>query len=188
MPLLPAAESSPQVDYIDAGDRSVAFWHPARHPEILGYRGRPGGNEVERYWNPAKPPCVPSDLRPQHLFTALVAAEAAAAAERVEQYWPGDPDDEYDMGGGPPYDEACIKYKHALACLLELFPEVAPCPMYAHASQHDTRPCPCGRGVLAKWPWVVQTAQLGFCDCYMTGWERNCWRCEWFKGAGARHL
>ena len=28
--------------------------------------------------------------------------------------------------------------------------------------QHHTRPCPCGLGALAMWPWVVQTAQLGF--------------------------
>ena len=32
---------------------------------------------------------------------------------------------------------------------------------------------------LAMWPWVVQTAQLGFCDCNMAGWELTCWRCEW---------
>ena len=44
-----------------------------------------------------------------------------------------------------------------------------------------------GRGVLAQWPWVVQTAQLGFCDCGMASWELTCWRCEWI-GAGAPDL
>ena len=37
----------------------------------------------------------------------------------------------------------------------------------------------CGRGALAMWPWVVQTAQQGFCECDMASWERTCWRCEW---------
>jgi hypothetical protein len=53
--------------------------------------------------------------------------------------------------------------------------------LLAHASQHHTRPCPCGRGALAKWPWVVQTARWGFCDCWMASWELTCWRGEWIK-------
>ena len=48
-----------------------------------------------------------------------------------------------------------------------------------------TRPCPCGRGALAKWPWVVQQDHLGFCDCWMASWEIQCWRSEWIK-AGPR--
>jgi hypothetical protein len=50
-----------------------------------------------------------------------------------------------------------------------------------------TRPCPCGGGVLPKWPWVVQTAGLGFCGCDMAGWELTCWRAEWIM-AGAPNL
>ena len=46
---------------------------------------------------------------------------------------------------------------------------------------HHTRPCPCGRGALTMWPWVVQTAQLGFCQCPMADWERICWRSEWIE-------
>ena len=81
---LPTAES-PRVDYIDAGDHGVAFWATTRHPEIPGYRGRPGGDgEEERYWNPAQPPCVPYH-RSAHLFAnSSEAARAAMAAERVE--------------------------------------------------------------------------------------------------------
>ena len=45
----PSAESSQQVDYIDAGDTRVAFFATARHPEIAGYRGRAGADEAERY-------------------------------------------------------------------------------------------------------------------------------------------
>ena len=55
---LPPAES-PRVDYSDAGDPSVAFWANKRHPEIPGYRGRPGGDEEERYWNPVEPGTAP---------------------------------------------------------------------------------------------------------------------------------
>ena len=40
---------------------------------------------------------------------------------------------------------------------------------------------------LSMWPWVVQTKQLGFCDCEMAGWELTCWRSEWIA-AGAPNL
>ena len=65
-----------------------------------------------------------------------------------------------------------------------------------------TRPCPCGAGLLAKWPWVLQTPQLGFCpggewdieldDEEVTtqsrhDWESISWRSEWIKACpGAR--
>ena len=85
-------------------------------------------------------------------------------------------------------DRSSAKHKHALRRLQQSLPEVDPRPVgIANASQHQTRPCPCGRGVLARWPWVAQTAQLGFCDCGMAGWELTCWRCEWI-GAGAPDL
>ena len=140
----------------------------------------PGGDEEERYWNPEMPPCVPSDHRPEHLFNSREAAEAAGAASRVERFAPP------AIGWDDDYELACVENKLALRRLRESFPEVDPCPM-AHASQHHTRPCPCGRGALAKWPWVVQAAQLGFCNCWMAGWELTCWRIEWI-GAGAPNL
>ena len=78
-------------------------------------------------------------------------------------------------------EQARLTYKFALRRLKEAFPEleVEPCHRLAHASEHPTRPCPCGAGVLPKWPWVVQTVGLGFCGCEMAGWEQICWRGEW---------
>ena len=89
------------------------------------------------------------------------------------------------------YEVASVKYKFATRRLLQEFPELAPFPMVAPASEHDTRPCPCGRGVLAKWPWVVQNDRLGFCagrGCAKGEWELGCWREEWIQaGAPGRH-
>ena len=183
-----AAEPKPQVDYVDAGDRSVPFFATERHPEIEGYRGRRGGDEEERFWNPAMPPCVPSDHRPANLFNSREAAEAAGAAARVELLAPPLPDEEeYGEDDYNPmwdfdedeYEVACLKHKQKVRRLREAFPEAG--------TEHHTRPCPCGRGALAVWPWVVQTAQLGFCECGMASWERTCWRSEWIA-AGAPNL
>ena len=159
--------------------------------DIPGYRGVPGdegggGRDDPRYWDPEKPPCVSSDFRPEHLIKSPLAAKAAIAANEVEfRCKPPDFDDENDERH---YDEerdeiARVKYKHALRRLFESFPELDPCPMLAHASQHCTRPCPCGRGVLARWPWVVQDEERGFCACSMGGWELICWRGEWEEAA-----
>ena len=172
-PLPPAAESSPQVDYIDAGDCGECFFATARHPEIPGYRGRPGIDEAERFWNPQKPPCVPSDHRPAHLHRhSSLAAKAATCAARVEETAPGS-DDEYEEE----YEVALVRYKHAFRRLRESFPEVD--------EEHGRRPCPCGHGALPMWPWVVQTAGLGYCECDMATWERICWRSEWERAARA---
>ena len=176
-PSVPLAESTPQVDYAEAGDTSVGFWATARHPEIPGYRGRPGGDQAERYWNPAKPPCVPSDHRPAHLFNSREAAEASGAASRVERFAPRPEEDYAEDECFECYEEeyeiACVRHKHTLRRLHAAFPEVG--------EEHHTRPCPCGRGALAVWPWVVQTAQLGYCECWMAGWELTCWRGEWIQ-------
>ena len=176
----PAAELSPPVDYYDtdAGDCSVVFWAKQRHPEIPGYRGRLGGDDEERYWNPAEPPCVPSDHRPARLFKSNLAAKAACAAERVEETAP-QPDNENYIFNEEEYEVALVRYKHALRRLQEAFPDLD--------EQHHTRPCPCGRGALAMWPWVVQNAQGGFCGCWKAGWELVCWRSEWEAAAKAEH-
>ena len=176
-PLPPAAESSPQVDYVDAGDCSVAFFATERHPEIPGYRGRPGADEAERFWNPQKPPCVSSDHRPAHLHRhSSLAAKAAICAERVEETAPG-PDDEDDDFNEEEHEVALVRYKHAFRRLRESFPEVD--------EEHGRRLCPCGHGALPMWPWVVQTAGLGYCECDMARWERICWRSEWERAARA---
>lgn len=183
-----AAEPKPQVDFTGVGDLSVPFFANRRHPEIAGYRGRPGGDDEERFWNPTMPPCVPSDRRPARLFNSREAAEAAGAASRVEDLAPPPPDDEeYGEDDHNPmwdfnedeYEVACLKHRQKLRRLREAFPEAG--------EEHHTRPCPCGRGALAMWPWVVQTAQLGFCECNMARWELTCWRCEWIA-AGAPNL
>ena len=180
------AAPAPLVDYSGAGDTTVPLFSAKRHPEIKGCRGRPGGgggDPDERYWNPAKPPCVPSDDRPEHLFNTRVAAEAASTASQVEASAPPPPEDEYGYFDAEHYELACLKHQHALRRLREAFPEVDPCPL-VRASLHETRPCPCGRGVLARWPWVAQTAQLGFCACDMASWELTCWRYEWLALVG----
>jgi hypothetical protein len=189
----PAAARAPSCEQEDAPPRT--YFHPALTrvdgkkvwcgPAPPGYRGVPCADDEERFWDPAKPPCVPSDLRPQHLFNAKEAAEAMVAAMRVEQFQPSsdgfdsdDPDEEH-------YEKACSSHKFALRRLLRAFPEVAPCPTSsAAASEHETRPCPCGHGVLAQWPWVVQTGQQGFCNCRKADWELICWRSEWEQAVG----
>ena len=171
-------------------DPRAPFWSETRHSSIPGYRGRPGGDDDERYWDPEKPPCVPSDFRPPHLFGLRVTAEAVGAARHVEECMlPPDVDPiEDDYGYDEDSDElARLNYKIAMKRLLLTFPELDPCPMLAHASQYDTRPCPCGRGALARWPWVVQCEHLGFCDCWMGGWELTCWRSEWIRAGGLTH-
>ena len=126
-----------------------------------------------------EPPCVPSDHRPPHLFNSREAAKAAGLASRVEWFAPdSDEDPHHDE---EEYELVCVKHKHALRRLCQLYPEVG------LGEEHSRRPCPCGHGTLAMWPWVVQTAQLGFCDCWMASWELTCWRSEWIS-AGAPNL
>ena len=147
--------------------------------DIPGYRGVPLCYEEERYWDPQKEPCVPSDHRPALLFNLWEAAEAAGEASRMEAFASraDQVSGEYDFHDGERdeelYELACVKHKHAMHRLLSSFPR--------SDETHHTRPCPCGPGALAMWPWVVQTAQLGFCECPMAEWERICWRSEWIK-------
>ena len=111
-----------------------------------------------------------------------LCAEAVCAAARIEGFMPieyDEPDPAQQAFDEEQYEITYPKLKWGLRKLEWAFPELDVGPMLAHASQHHTRPCPCGRGVLAKWPWVVQTADLGFCDCDMASWELICWRSEW---------
>lgn len=176
--LLPAPATEfthlPAIDYYEdyvAAGGTGPYWSEDVHPDIPGYRGLPGGDEAERFWNPAKPPCVPSDHRPVHLFNSREAAEAIGAASRVEQFSPWEGFDEscYDEEA---HEIACIKHKHAMCRLVNSFPEIA-------SQEHLRRPCPCGHGALAVWPWVVQAGQSGICECDMASMEFTCWRCEW---------
>ena len=54
----PNAAPTPRIDYTNAGDLSMPFWAEERHREILGYRGRPGGSDDERFWHPSTPHLV----------------------------------------------------------------------------------------------------------------------------------
>ena len=168
--------SDARIEYVHPRGRWVDLpWPPSfeYNTDIPGYRGTPGGFDLPgdddvRYWDPQRPPCVPSDHRPARLFNSLEAAEAAGAASQVTVA-----ERRLDDCGGEEerYDVACVKHKHALRRLRASFPEID--------ETHHMRPCPCGRGSLAMWPWVVQTAQLGFCECSMARWELTCWRSEW---------
>ena len=174
VPLQLATESTPPVDYLDIHLACVRTANGVSHPYIPGYRGAPADGEAELRWNPEKPPCVPSDHRPAHLFASREAAEAAGAADMVERLAPRPDDGEGDFDEER-YELACVKHKHAMRRLCESFTEIR------SDERGHTRPCACGRGALAVWPWVVQTAQLGFCECRMASWERTCWRSEWIR-------
>ena len=115
--------------------------------------------------------------RPKALFGSSITHPVIDAVEWLEPVIRSRENEDYDE------DEetaARAKYNLELRRLEDCFPEYAVRALaMAHASQHHTRPCPCGRGCLARWPWVVQTAAQGFCDCDMAFWERTCWRCDW---------
>ena len=156
-PTAPDLAPTPKpIDFLDAGDVTVAFFANSRHPEIQGYRGRPGASNDERFWDPAKPPCVPSDERPQHLFVSREAAEAAGAANTLQ--WQvailafEEPEDQSDRD----IEEealARVKYTHALLRLQKAFPELE---LGATGPVERTRLCPCGNGRLARWPWMLE--------------------------------
>ena len=162
-------------------------------PFLPGFRGH-GGARGEERWDPDQPPCIPSDERPDKVFgseQASKATEACAWLERTLLRQTEDSDEEEDEGREEREEVARVGYKHALRKLAEAFPELEiPAGLYAglHASEQVTRPCPCGAGRLARWPWVLQTKALGFCsgawlnpDCPdgRHDWEDICWRNEW---------
>ena len=73
-----------------------------------------------------------------------------------------------------------LKYRQALKRLGAAFPELELCVQEqlegVRAAEHSSRPCPCGHGRLAQWPWALQTEALGVCDCTE---QLISWRCEW---------
>ena len=105
---------------------------------------------------------------------------------------------------------ARVKYVHALRRLAAAFPELKiPAELHAgvDASGQETRPCPCGAGLLPRWPWVLQTVSLGFCPSSEVDWRKSTndkatadrsgrhslevqmWRSEWIKAApGGDHI
>ena len=174
--------------------------------EKVGYRGANSGAYGDEKWDPDVPPCVISDERPPLVFGSEEAALAVHAARWLEDRLP-----EQFVGDEGAYNEeeedvARVRYRHALRRLAAAFPDLeVPVPELCAGLQADlqcTRPCPCGAGLLAKWPWVLQTPQLGFCpggewdieldDEEVTtqsrhDWESISWRSEWIKACpGAR--
>ena len=176
-----AAKSSPAPSVEDDVAEPIRFISlhgptPSPHPRYadpswtgydkVGYRGCESSYGAEK-WDPDLPPCVISDQRPPQVFGSKEAALAAAAARELERLLP-----ENFVGDEGAYNEededlARARYKHALRKLAKAFPElevlVPELCAGLQANQQCTRPCPCGAGLLAKWPWVLQTPQLGFC-------------------------
>ena len=176
-----AAQSSPAPSVEDDVAEPIRFISlhgptPSPHPRYadpswtgydkVGYRGFESSYGAEK-WDPDLPPCVISDQRPPQVFGSKEAALAAAAARELERLLP-----ENFVGDEGAYNEededlARARYKHALRKLAKAFPElevlVPELCAGLQANQQCTRPCPCGAGLLAKWPWVLQTPQLGFC-------------------------
>lgn len=176
----PPAESADACDSEDSSE-DLEGW-----PE--GSRGFPGYAEALT-WDTRKPPVVPSDERPEHLFTSRVVAKAVAAADWLERKLPGPDGHEYDCEEESE-QEARKKYAYAIRVLQETYPELQPGPAdvaLLNVSRQESRPCACGHGHLARWPWVVQHDSLGFCDCNMAIYELCAWRSEWIQ-AGAPGL
>ena len=95
-------------------------------------------------------------------------------AEGVENAWEDYDEDEVELRK--------LRYAQALRRLGRAFPElelqVSEQVEGVQASEHNSRPCPCGHGRLAQWPWLLQTQELGFCrelECCAL----ECWRGEW---------
>ena len=100
---------------------------------------------------------------------------------------------------------ARANYKLAIRTLARSFPHLnipaAGLIAGLHAREQETRSCPCGAGLLARWPWVPLNARLGFCPGAVLGeepnhckcgkhfWEIINWRSEWVEAwPGGRHL
>ena len=69
-------------------------------PFLPGFRGH-GGGKGEETWDPDRPPCIPSDERPDNVFGSEQAAKATAACASLERDLPRpteDSDEEEDEG------------------------------------------------------------------------------------------
>ena len=72
-------------------------------------------------------------------MSSKLCAEAVCAARRIEMFMPMEGIDPYEADrDAEQYEITYPKLKWALRRLHEAFPEVDPCPMLAHASQHHT--------------------------------------------------
>ena len=106
-----ASSSAEHCALADAVDKLRPFdpeaYIPCPHPGyssgepfLPGFRGHGGGKGEER-WDPARPPCIPSDERPDKVFGSEQAAKATAACASLERSLPRpteDSDEEEDEG------------------------------------------------------------------------------------------
>jgi hypothetical protein len=95
----------------------------------------------------------------EHVFDE-VAGRRQLEANGYEDAWDSFDEDELEM--------TRLRYRQALRRLAQAFPElelrVSELVDGVRAAEHNSRPCPCGHGRLAQWPWVLQTQSLGYCD------------------------
>ena len=62
-----------------------------------------------------------------------------------------------------------------------------PSRSHARSTTHD-RVRVVTRGARSVAMGGSETAQLGYCECWMAGWERTCWRSREWIAAGAPNL
>ena len=221
----PESSSDEREEHSDSDvDEDADDAGPPRHPryssgEPLHPEHRPliPGSWAEWMWDPDQPPCVPSDERPDKLFGSEEAARATALAHNLMSTRENIIELQNGMEKESIWDEEQlleaeaavlqVHYKHAVRILAEAFPElelsVAEVCAGIHASEQPTRPCPCGGGKLARWPWMLQTVDLGFCPnarsgapspdgsgapfCQKHGKEIIMWVYEWVRAWDPDH-
>ena len=152
------------------------------------FRGTAGAFEDEG-WDLYQPPCIPSDERPEHVFGSMAAAKAIAAAnilDNLNNICPptSDSEEEGDAEREEREDReevARAQYKLAIRKLARAFPDLdipaAGLTAGLHAREQETRSCPCGAGLLPRWPWVPVDARLGFCPGAVIGEKPNSYSC-----------
>ena len=117
----------------------------------------------------------------------LVGCQEDAAREAVEGRAEGDEDPwaGYDHENT---ERVELLYKQQLRRLAAAFPElelnVAEQLMGMHANEHNSKTCDCGHGKLARWPFMLQLNDHGWCECENSGYWTICDRGEWVE-AGA---
>ena len=127
-----------QLPLPSAAERSTAM--RAQQPKPPSPAPTPDPTPAE----PDKPPCSPSDERPDAVFGSILAAKAVAAADILEASLPQRDPDASDYEEGEEREEseevALLKYMHALSRLAKAFPELkTPAGLHAGVSKRVRR-------------------------------------------------
>ena len=157
-----------QLPLPSAAERATAL--RAQQPKPPSPAPTPDPTPAER------PDAVYGYERPDAVFGSNLAAKAVAAAHILEKHLPHLPREEDEDHDEEREEVARVEYKHALRRLAAEFPELkVPAGLHAgvDASAQETRPCPCGAGLLARWPWVLQSVSLGFCPTSDVDWSES---------------